>query len=215
MKTDQFLNILDGPNTARQQISGFSFDSQYEVQSRFHTVSNLTVRGGELRIVEGGIFTIKDAQNDTVLTYNADTNKITFVSAVAGMFQETRFEFHAVNGFTGNQNFEFSGPAANQFPIISIDSTGWGTNVIWYADYVANGDPPLPLVSCIVDLTNGTVTVANTIGTSGTTSAATYNRVGPFILSTGTIQYAYQQKKGGTDSVFPAIVSAALIAHHL
>ncbi len=205
---NKFLQPENAPVTEERQETSMDFDTKFEVRSKTHIVSNLILPGG-------GAFMLKDADSDNVLTYNPITNQMNFVSGVAGLIQESRFEFAQVNGFTGNENFEFSGPAANQFPIIQIDSTGYGTNTLWYFDVVANGDPPEPLVYRLVDLTNGTAEVGSTRGTSGTTTTATFNRVGPFVPSVGTIQYAYQQKRGGTTAVFPAVVSAAIIAHHL
>ncbi len=215
-----FLQPTDAPVTSERQTVGYEFDTKNEIQGKSANVSNvkasnITVDGGVLQIVNGGVLTIKDAQGDDVLTYNSDTNKVTFVSGVAGLVQETRFEFGAINGYTGNENFEFSGPAANQFSIVQIDSTGWGTNTAFYFDVVANGDGGIPLVYRLVDLTNGTVQVTNTVGTGGTAGAAVFHRVGPFTPSVGTIQYAYQHKKGGTAGYYPAVVSAAIVAIHL
>ena len=220
--TKSILNNTNQYVTRDEMIRTLQSDPKVEIQTKDLIASNVYISGGTLRITNGGVLTILDAQNDEILTYNASTNAITFsgivstsfVGTTTGLIQESRFEFANLNSFTSNDNWEFPSIAADQYPIVQLVSGNWGTNVQFFFDVTANGHAGVALNTRLVNLA-GSTAIASTTGTSGTASVGSFYRAGPFVLDSGSVQYGVQFKRGTTGTATPAIISAGITAHHI
>lgn len=146
------------------------------------------------------------------VTFNTST--VTFNTLTRGLWPEIEYVLAAETNdgfFTGNDAFEFTGPAANQYITTRLNSTEWDTDVYdLYYEIIGGGDTSA-IVSRIYNVTDAAA-VANTEIQS--TTAGAWQRVRsttPFTLATGTKEYAVQMKRSSAAG-FPSMGKAAIIA---
>jgi hypothetical protein len=219
----QDLQKKERPTVNRERISKRDI-KPLEVQFRLQTFYDPTDNTYKFRDINGNSIFIIDPNTGT-LTFSAPTTlsgalsftgTTTFNSLVRGLWPEIEIILAAETNdgfYTGNNSYEFCGPAATQYVKVRMNSTEWDMDVYdLYFEMIAGGDSGGALTAQIYNVTDSAA-VTNTEITGGTADAWTRVRsTTPFTLATGVKEYAVQYKRTTPDTGYPSMGKAAIIA---
>ena len=152
----------------------------------------------------------------TALTFSGATSftgTTTFNSLVRGLWPEVEYVLAAETNdgfFTGNDAYEFTGPAANQYITVTLNGDEIDTDVFEvFFESVMGPDTGTAMVTQLYNVTAAAAVSGSEI-TSSTTGGWVRTRSSAITLAAGVNEYAVQMKRAAAAN-FPSMGKSSII----
>ncbi len=147
---------------------------------------------------------------DTAMTF---TGQVTFNGLVRGLWPETEYILASETNdgfFTGNDTYEFTGPASNQYVTVRMNGDEIDTDVFEvFFEAVMGPDTGTAMNTRLYNVTTAAAVTGSEIASS-TSGGWARTRSSAITLASGVNEYAVQMKRGAAAN-FPSMGKASII----